>query len=567
MSVRPPPPALKRLRALRNAFGAAAEREKRALLLQLRGIRLPAFAQVNALHEDLLFLCAFPGARSTRALARRMLGETGERIRRLASAQRVAAEDSGVAGSTTRHVLPFAIVQWLARSVPGDLEIDWRNFADPALLDGFVGLLLGDAEREAFDGGEFATRTWIRLARRADARTDLEWLMAAAAASPALARRLADEWDNAEVPVAWKQGDGRWSVTHNRLPGVPVAMRTGLRRPAADVIKDVGRPLESIERLSRAKARHVVAAARAALAARCREVNAMTYPNLDEVWWCELGEGAALAVIGIARRERLTLETNTGYLLFGEGVPIGYGGVTPLFRQANTGINIFDPFRGGEAAFLWTQMLRAFHTLYGSRRFVVNAYQFGAGNAEAIQSGAFWFYYRLGFRPAHPATRKLAAREAARMASDRKYRSDARTLKMLATGDLYFDLPGFDSSDFFDEALLPQVGAAAARRLAKVPVWSRTLAQRRLASTVAAELGIGDLARWPAPERRGFEFLAPVVASLPALREWSSTEREALATMMRAKGSPQERDFALAAQRASRFQCELADSLRSHSRA
>ena len=161
----------------------------------------------------------------------------------------------------------------------------------------------------------------------------------------------------------------------------------------------------------------VVACARAALAARCREVNAITYPNVDEVWWCDLGCGVALAVIGIARAHRLTLETNTGYLLLANGVPIGYGGVTPLFRQANTGINIFDPFRGSEAAFLWTQMLRAFHTLYGSTRFVINAYQFGAGNAEAIKSGAFWFYYRLGFRPADAPLQR--ARRARRRASRR----------------------------------------------------------------------------------------------------------------------------------------------------
>jgi hypothetical protein len=165
-------------------------------------------------------------------------------------------------------------------------------------------------------------------------------------------------------------------------------------------------------------------------------------------------------------------------------LPIGYGGVTPLFRQANTGINIFDPFRGAEAAYLWTQMLRAFHTLYGSRRFVINAYQFGAGNAEAIQSGAFWFYYRLGFRPAQMRVRTLAAREAARMASDRRYRSDVRTLKALATGDLYLDLPGFDPDDFFDDSVV-----AARGRLRGAPAGERA----RLAAHA------GRSGAWPTP--------------------------------------------------------------------
>jgi hypothetical protein len=320
-----------------------------------------------------------------------------------------------------------------------------------------------------------------------------------------------------------------------------------MRRPAADAAADIARPLHAIERLPRPRARQVIASARAALAARCREVNAMTYPNVDEVWWCDLGEGAALAVIGIAPEQRLTLETNTGYLLFANGVPIGYGGVTPLFRQANTGINIFDPYRGSEAAFLWTQMLRAFRTLYGCDRFVINAYQFGAGNAEAIQSGAFWFYYRLGFRPAGAKTRGLAAREAARMAADRGYRSDTKTLRALATGDLYLDLPGFVATDHFDEALLPQVGALAARQLAGQATASRVAAVQRVAASVARDLGIVDLKDWTAAERRGLHLLAPVVAGVDGLRDWPDAERAALVAMLRAKGGPQERDFALAA--------------------
>ena len=194
----------------------------------------------------------------------------------------------------------------------------------------------------------------------------------------------------------------------------------------------------------------------------------MTYPNVDEVWWCDLGEGVALAVIGIAPEHRLTLETNTGYLLIANGVPIGYGGVTPLFRQANTGINIFDPFRGGEAAYLWTQMLRAFHTLYGSERFVINAYQFGAGNAEAIRSGAFWFYYRLGFRPAQRAdgdARGARGERASRPIAVPQRRAHAARARHRATS--ISTCATTIRADYFDEALLPHGGALAARLLAR----------------------------------------------------------------------------------------------------
>ena len=208
------------------------------------------------------------------------------------------------------------------------------------------------------------------------------------------------------------------------------------------------------------------------------------------------------------------------------------------------------------------RILRAFHTLYGSGRFVVNPYQFGAGNAEAIASGAFWFYYRLGFRPAHAPTRALAEREARRMTADRKYRSDAKTLKVLATGDLHLDLPGFDPSDGFDEALLPRAGALAARTIAREPAWSRGHAAKRIAERLAAELAIDDYARWSSQERRGFEFLAPVVAGVPGLRDWPPADRAATAQMLRATGAPQERGFALKSLRAPKFFHALADALR-----
>ena len=148
------------------------------------------------------------------------------------------------------------------------------------------------------------------------------------------------------------------------------------------------------------------------------------------------------------------------------------------------------------------------------------------------------------------------------MAADRKYRSDARTLKSLAVGDLHLDLPGFSDDDHFDEALLPHVGALAARTLAREPVWSRARAARRIAERLAADLAIDDFARWSPRERRGFEFLAPAVAALPGLRDWPAGDRAALAAMLRAKGAPQERGFALKAQRAPRFFGAMRDALR-----
>ena len=542
--------ALKRLRSLRNQYGEAAQRELRALLRAMPTLRMRKWREVAALHDDLLFLCAFPASVAVRRDARRLLQSIAQRMAALPSRERQRGDDSGIAGSVTRHVLPFAVARSLAPSQQA--EIDWRNVADETDLDAVVRPLLAPAAAEAFDSGEYGTREFVALARPANVRSDLEWLTS----EPG----VADDWDSAEVPIVWQLGNSPECVTHNVVPNVPLVVRHDLRRPEADVRAQIETPLASIELLPRKRASQVIGCARSALAARCREVNAMTYPNRDEVWWCDLDCGVALAVIGIARQHRLALETNTGYVVFAGGVPIGYGGVTPLFRQANTGINVFDPFRGSEAAFLWVQMLRAFHTLYGSERFVINAYQFGAGNVEAIRSGAFWFYYRLGFRPASSAVRALAAREAKRIAADRRYRSDATTLRSLASGDLHLDLARFDPADQFDETLLPRAGARAARQLAAAAA-SRQAAQRKVGNALADVLGVTDYARWTRDERRGFEFLAPIFAELPDADTWSASDREALASLLRAKGLPQERAFALRSTRATRAWKSLGQAL------
>ena len=271
-------------------------------------------------------------------------------------------------------------------------------------------------------------------------------------------------------------------MTLNRIDVRAPVLRTAFRRLSVPLARHVMAPLDAIERLPRRRAARVIDVARSALAARCREVHAMNQANPDEVYLADLGEGVQLAVIGVLPAQRLLLEANYGYVLLSNGVPIGYGGVSPLFRQANTGINVFDPFRGSEATYLWAQTLRAFRSLFGVRRFIVNGYQFGAGNAEAIASGAYWFYYRLGFRPTSTEHQRLAEAEAARLQADGG-RSPAATLRQLARGDLVLDLPDWDDARRLRRGLAGPSrnggGAAAGRPAALVAPGRRAGAGRR----------------------------------------------------------------------------------------
>ena len=551
--------ALNELLAIRNRYGSDAEQRKLELVEFLTKKPPQAVRALAKFHDCLLFLRAFPGSRDTLIAALLALDLFETWLRKTPRAARASLDDTGMAGSKSRHVFPFPIAHWLARRAGDEAEIDWRHYDNVARLDPALRAVARASELDGVDSGHFSTREWIAIARRPDMPSDLHWIVEALCAERSVD---ADQlWERAEPPLVWDLKNSQWSVTHNALRRQPPTMRRAMRRPEPDTVRRIATPLRKAAPLIARDAQKVLDVARAALTARCREVVPTSYANPSEVHWCELGEGAALAVIGATPRHRMSIEANYGYVLFSNGAPIGYGGVTALFRQANTGLNIFDPYRGGEAAFLWIEMLRAFHTLFGVKRFIVNAYQFGEGNAEAITSGAYWFYYKLGFRPSAPAQQRAAAREAKRLARSGAKRSTAATLKSLAIGDLLLDLPGFHERDHFDEELLPRLGAGAAQMIAAEPVSSRETAERQIAAKLAKLLGVQSMRNWPAPERRAFTALAPAISIVPGMEKWSTDERKALVAMMRAKAAPQENKFARAAGKCPRFFRALARQL------
>ena len=131
-----------------------------------------------------------------------------------------------------------------------------------------------------------------------------------------------------------------------------------------------------------------------------------------------------------------------GYLVLANGVPVGYGGSSILFKQVNTGVNVFEEFRGSEASYLWVQVMRVYHSLVGCTRYIANPYQFGEGNREALRSGAFWFYYKLGYRPVVPEIRALAQSELKKKQMTPVHRAGIGTLRKLASCDMHLTLPG-----------------------------------------------------------------------------------------------------------------------------
>lgn len=543
---------LRRLHAIRREYSRADTQAKLALLRAIahRGVRVRTFTALDTLHEDLLFLCAFPDSPRVHAAARRAIRRIEPALHALSPRQRALANDTGMAGSASTYSPAAEIADWISARYPRAIDFAWDALADTSSVDAMIRPFLHAAEDDAFDSGDFSTREWMDKMRDPRRESALAWLMRSAAAAPSAAyAAFRSQYDFHEPSMRWRLTRSPASVTHNRLATTTIIPKSSMRRVSGDPILGIAEPLPGIELLDATEAARVIDVARATLAARCREVYAFSHANPHEVWWCPLGEGVSLAVLGVLPARRFSLESNYGYALFSNGIPIGYGGVTPLWHQANTGINIFAPFRGSETAFLWQQSLRAFHTLFGVTRFVVDAVQFGEENDEAIGSGAYWFYWRLGFRPRGAAQRRLAQREAVRLARSRTKRSSAATLRALAHGTLELVLPGGESKPYFPEQWLPRCSHDAALLLERTHPHDHRTAAALIAQQVARTLGLPadePFAGFSDDEREAFVRLAPLVQLADGASQLGARARRAMVALMRAKGGTTERPFVAA---------------------
>ncbi|MEJ2128100.1 MAG: hypothetical protein P8X81_04580 [Woeseiaceae bacterium] len=427
----------------------------------------------------------------------------------------------------------FPVARWLARRCPGEVTIDWQEIDDTSRLDEILSLIMHPAEDEYFDSGWVSTQEWVDMAR--GKKTDFDWLMAQMS-DKRREKMWSQLYDAADLPLAWDVSRSRFSKFRNRFPVKDICTReAGMRGRPRAVKAEIQRPLRTTH-LPPADGRRMIDVAMASLAARYRETWHFNYANPREVYVAGVGTGVTVAIFGLLPEHRFPLECTMGYLVLSNGVPIGYGGSSVLFRQVNTGVNIFDDFRHSEAAFLWTQVMRVYHSLTGCTRFIANPYQFGGGNTEALRSGAFWFYYRLGYRPVLQDVRKLAQKEFAKIRRNRDYRSDNRTLRQLASCDMHLTLPGAKASEFFDER------------------WFETVSM--LATQSLAEAG--------KDARRRCSALEPIIASVRP-ENWGARDRRLTRELLRAKQGELELPYARLLARHDKFLKSLQKKCRSES--
>ena len=495
------------------------------------------------LHERLLFLRAYPPNRRVLKQVEQELQKVESRLARLRESEVDLSplddpEVSGIAGTTVTSNFSYALVRWLANKYPNQISIDWDWFENEeqfgATMPRFLPLLDEDALVEA----HVPYREWLRAARgRAN---EIVWLIRRFESLNLSDRQKAELYDSLKLHVTWRFGS-RSSRTGMKLPAPEIVFHDQplIKRRDVSLANELNSPPIPVQRLSRAEGERILDLARETSAVRYRELHGFTNGDFRRGVKAELGRGTQAFVFGVPPANRLPLRAYHAAIIFKNGVPVAYFEGLSIFERMESGFNLYYTFREGETAWLYARILRLVKQLFDVTVFSIDPYQVGHENEEGIESGAFWFYRKLGFRPVRRDLMKLTLAEERKMAENPRHRTSAATLRKLAAGHMLFDGAGSrNGAREWDRFQVRNIGLAVQRRMARE--FGGDAEQIRAASSefVCRALGI----KCPRDENaaRSFTDLALVLAMIPNLSKRSGEQRELAASILFAKSAADE---------------------------
>jgi hypothetical protein len=507
------------------------------------------FADVPSLirfHEALLFLRAFPHGSRVLRKSEKLLRSFAQRVEQLQQAGADMAqfdplEVSGIAGSSMEDALSFNVVRWLVRRVPGKVEVVWKDYDEERALADIWPRFMPLLEEDGYVEANVPWRRWLATA---SGNKNAEWLVRRFEQLPVPEKGKSQLYDALRLPLRWKLNNLHLSRTRNCKRVRRVFYHHGrlITRSEVSLAQELAQPPPELTRLRRVQGEAVLDTVREVMLVRYRELYGTTLGDPATVVRADVGRGVSIYLWGLPAARRLPLRFYVAGFTLKNGVPINYVEAIGLCEWMEVGFNTFYTFRGGEAAWIYAQALRCLCGLTKAKCISVYPYQLGELNEEAIDSGAFWFYRKLGFRPGRADLLRLTRSEEQKIAFDAKYRTSSRTLRRLAAGHVFFELPG-SQAGAWDKFSTRNIGLKINGYMAAKFHGESARIRPTASAWLARQLGEKVSLLTP-QEQASFENFALVLSLVPSLSSWGREEKHALLKIIRAKSAANEMHYA-----------------------
>ena len=531
---------LTRVDALKTAYGGDAAERKLQLLGEIDRHVAGSARDVLRLHEFLCFLRAYPDSPQVLDLTVRLLDTFHRRadLRR----HRRALADTGVAGTTIQSVFFWFTARWLATRFPDRLTIDWPELDSGTNLERLLPLVLPYAESPTLEQTDMPLRRLIaRL--KGPGETDAAFLTRRFEQIHPTSFGREILYEGLRIPMTLAPGPGAPSRTRAACTlGPPRFQTRPLDRSRPNLRVACRRPPLRVRHVTPDDADRLIDLARDAMVLRARDLDNFIHADRRDVRVYQFEDGLSFICYGLTPERRLLVESVYGMLTLKNGVPIGYVLASGLFQSSEVMYNVFETFRGGESARVYGRVLAMVRHLFGADTFAVDPFQLGHDNREGQQSGAFWFYYKLGFRPVDAAVRRLVREEIRRLARHPHERSTPRTIHRLAAAYMFLRTAGM-RRDVLGELSPGDIGLGISRSLAERFGGDRERGVRTCVREAATITGVRTFTGWTPAERLAWERWSPLVVALPGLDRWPAADRRALVGVVRAKGGRRESEY------------------------
>jgi len=457
---------LDQLDELKNRFTPGNAGKVARLLKQLSRKTFNDTDSLFRYHELLLFVRAYPQNASIVRATETELRSFASRVSMLEQQEVDLSplqhpEVSGIVGTSVIDTFSFYIVRGLVQQQPSEVVIDWEWFENENRLADAWPRFMPLLEEDAFVEANIPYREWLAAARNGDA--ELPWLIEQLNKLPKSEPERAEIYNSQQLYVRWKPGFNV-SRTGMRLPSRKLFYHRGslIQRRDIDLNKELAQPSPTLKKLASEEGEKALDMARAASTIRYRELYGFTHGDPRHVYRTELGRGVEIFLTGLPADKRLPLRAYHAAMIYKNGIPIGYFEGLSLFERMESGFNLYYTFRDGETAWLYARTLNVMHHFTGVTAFSLDPYQIGYENEEGIESGAFWFYRKLGFRPTRRDALQLTLKEEEKIKTRKNYRTSAATLRKLAASPMIFEMNDNRRGDW-DRFQIRKIGFKAQR--------------------------------------------------------------------------------------------------------